>query len=66
LTYNDNIPRSLLQHHRKVVNGRIEKEVWIINDGFDRVKRLQLVRISVDAENAEKERREDSKKDGEG
>ena len=60
-TYNDLISPSLLREQRRVMNGRIEKEVQAIKSSKARLRRLYLLNAGIGAEHAEKKRRENNK-----
>jgi hypothetical protein len=64
-TYNDLISPSLLRAQRRVMNGRIEKEVQTIKSSKARLRRLHHLNAGIGAEHAEKKRRENNKDDTE-
>ncbi|CAN9215146.1 unnamed protein product [Alternaria alternata] len=64
-TYNDLISPSLLRAQRRVMNGRIEKEVQAIKSSKARLRRLHHLNAGIGAEHAEKKRRENNKDDTE-
>jgi hypothetical protein len=60
------ISSSALKQQKKCIDGRIEKTISVMKDGFERMNRLQRVRFNVKAEMVKVKRREDEKKGGHG